>query len=217
MDLRSRLASIARGDGAWTPPDPIPAGTIVLARDGEVLMMRRAETMRFAPRMHVFPGGRVEDIDLVATDPFCACAVREAQEEVGITVTGDVRFIDHWVTPEFETRRFDVRFFLADVADEGALTTTEADALLWLTPDAALAAHAQGAMAMLRPTVEVLLLMRTLLAGEAAPDVVVPKLPRPRDVDGALLWDVVDATTGAVLAQDISGPDYAEVEGVAVR
>lgn len=217
MDLRSRLASIAVGDGAWTPPTPIPAATIVLSRDGEVLMMRRASTMRFAPRMHVFPGGRLEDVDLLSADPFRACAVREAHEEVGIAVGGDVRFIDHWVTPEFETRRFDVRFFHADVIEPGSLTTTEADALLWLTPEAALAAHAEGRMAMLRPTVEVLGLMTALLAGADVPERVTPKLPRPRDVSGALEWDVVDAVTGEVLAVGISGPDYAEVEGVAVR
>lgn len=217
MDLRSRLASIARSDGVWVAPEPIPAATIVLSRGGEVLVMRRAATMRFAPRMHVFPGGRVEDVDHGAHDPFLACAVREAEEEVGITVTGDIAFIDHWVTPEFETRRFDVRFFHAEVTESGALTTTEADEVLWVTPEAALSAYAQGRMAMLRPTVEVLVLMQGLLAGTPVPDVVIAKLPRPRDVDGSLLWDVVDAISGAVVAQDISGPDYAEVEGVAVR
>lgn len=217
MDLRSRLTSIARGDGVWVPPIPIPAATIVLSRDGEVLMMRRVDTMAFAPRMHVFPGGRVEDIDMGDVDPFLACAVREAHEEVGIAVEGRARFIDHWITPEFESRRFDVRFFHAEVNVPGGLSTTEADEVMWLTPEHAIDEHERGRMPMLRPTVEVLILMRKLFAGEIVGDEVTPKLPRPRDAAGVLKWDIVHADTGAVLARNITGPGYTEVEGVAVR
>lgn len=216
MDLRSRLSSIARGDGAWTPPEPLPAATIVLSRDGDVLMMRRVETMAFAPRMYVFPGGRLEEVDLAAEDPFLACAIREAREEVGIEVLGGARLIDHWITPEFESRRFDVRFFQAEVSDPGELVTTEADEVLWLTPAQARAEHDRGRLPMLRPTVEVLALMERLAAGEPVPPIT-PKLPRPRDAAGVLTWDIVHAGTGDVLARDIVGPGYAEVEGVAVR
>lgn len=217
MDLRSRLTSIARGDGAWIPPDAIPAASIVLTRDGEILMMRRVDTMAFAPRMHVFPGGRVEDADMAASDPYLACAIREAQEEVGISVQGDARFIDHWITPEFESRRFDVRFFHAEVQTVGGLNTTEADEVMWLTPERAIVEHERGNMPMLRPTVEVLILMKRVFAGEIVTDDVVPKLPRPRDESGVLAWDIVHGDTGVVLARNIAGPDYAEVEGVAVR
>jgi 8-oxo-dGTP pyrophosphatase MutT (NUDIX family) len=216
VDLHSRLSSIARGDGAWTPPAALPAATIVLSRGDHVLVMRRVETMAFAPRMHVFPGGRLEEIDLTADDPFLACAIREAREEVGIVVTGDIRLIDHWITPEFESRRFDVRFFLAEVTDPGDLVTTEADQVMWLSIDDALAEHEQGRLPMLRPTVEVLGLVQRILAGDPVPPVT-PKLPRPRDAAGVLAWDIVHADTGEVLARDIIGPGYAEVEGVAVR
>jgi len=216
VDLRSRLTSIARGDGAWTPPEPLPAATIVLSRGDEVLMMRRVETMAFAPRMYVFPGGRLEQIDRAAEDPYRACALREAREEVGIEVRGDARLIDHWITPEFESCRFDVRFFHAEVSEPGELVTTEADEVVWLTPAHARAEHDRGRLPMLRPTVEVLALMERLTSGEPVPSIT-PKLPRPRDVEGVLIWDIVHADTGAVLARDIVGPGYAEVEGVAVR
>jgi 8-oxo-dGTP pyrophosphatase MutT (NUDIX family) len=216
VDLHSRLSSIARGDGAWTPPEPIPAATIVLSRGGEVLLLRRVATMAFAPRMYVFPGGRLEEVDLAAEDPLPACAIREAREEVGIEVLGGARLIDHWITPEFESRRFDVRFFHAEVADPGELATTEADELLWITPMRARAAHDEGRLPMLRPTVEVLALIERIVAGETVRQVT-PKLPRPRDAQGVLMWDIVHADTGDVLARDIMGPGYAEVEGVAVR
>jgi len=179
-------------------------------------MMRRVETMAFAPRMYVFPGGRLEDVDLAAEDPSLACALREAREEVGIDVLDGARLIDHWITPEFESRRFDVRFFHAEVSIPGELVTTEADEVVWLTPARARAEHDRGRLPMLRPTVEVLALMERIAAGEPVPPIT-PKLPRPRDADGELLWDIVHADTGDVLAHDIVGPGYAEVEGVAVR
>ncbi|MFP5343503.1 MAG: MBL fold metallo-hydrolase [Candidatus Limnocylindria bacterium] len=94
------------GEGAAA--DPIPASTVVLTRptphgDGlEVLLTRRPATMAFAPEMHVFPGGRIDDADddprLLeraapdgaaplrdgAVDVAAVAAIREAFEEVGI-------------------------------------------------------------------------------------------------------------------------------------
>jgi len=62
------------------------AATVVLLRDGEsgleTFVMRRATTMAFAPRMHVFPGGRVDDIDFreeVETTEFIAELLQEGR------------------------------------------------------------------------------------------------------------------------------------------
>ncbi|RMB08820.1 NUDIX hydrolase [Eilatimonas milleporae] len=48
-------------------PVPLPAASILLVRDGaaglEVLMIRRAEHLRFAPGALVFPGGKVDVAD----------------------------------------------------------------------------------------------------------------------------------------------------------
>ncbi|HSL76989.1 MAG TPA: MBL fold metallo-hydrolase [Candidatus Limnocylindrales bacterium] len=92
---------------------PKPAATVVLLRPGaeglEVLLTHRPPSMAFAPNVHVFPGGRVDEADLgpavqarsvvtpqVASDalggdlpPVDAlgayiAAIREAFEEVGI-------------------------------------------------------------------------------------------------------------------------------------
>ena len=60
----------------------------------------------------------------------------------------------HWITPEFEERRYDTRFFLAALP-AGQLTrdvSTEADEVCWLTPADALARLVRGQIEMLPPT-----------------------------------------------------------------
>lgn len=208
MDRASRLASLLAGDGAWVPPEPRPAATMVLVNGGRVLLMRRSLSMAFAPGMHVFPGGGVNVEDLTAQDPFEACARRETREEVDIAVDGCVLF-DWWVTPEIEERRYDVAFYLAQTSNAGRLTTTEADAMLWLEPPEALSRFTAGALPMLRPTEMVL---RDLAAGRhlEQPGPVVPKLPRANR-DGT--WDVIDAKSGAILHAGVRGPTLAESDG----
>ncbi len=86
---------------------PIPAATVILLRDSaagpEILMVTRGENLAFAGGALVFPGGRIDDADLVtARDPDLAfgfdglddsdaaariaCA-REAFEETGVLLT----------------------------------------------------------------------------------------------------------------------------------
>jgi len=60
----------------------------------------------------------------------------------------------HWITPEFEPRRYDTRFFVA-VMPEGQRTrdvSGEADRVAWVKPVEAVAAADEGLMAMLPPT-----------------------------------------------------------------
>lgn len=62
-------------------------------------------------------------------------------------------YFDHWITPVFERRRFDTRFFLAWVGDEtravhDGLETTDS---LWVTPAEALVRHAAGDLALAPP------------------------------------------------------------------
>lgn len=109
-ELVARARLVADG-GAWTPPPPRAAATVVLLRDGgaglEVLLMRRPSTMAFAPGMHVFPGGRVDEVDdgrpkvhgflpgpPWAPDPASAsalvvAAIRETFEEAGVLIAVD--------------------------------------------------------------------------------------------------------------------------------
>lgn len=233
-----------------------PAATVVLLRDTddglETFVMRRASTMAFAPRMHVFPGGRVDAIDydervrFVSGDPamladrgstdvagiaaLYSCAIRETAEEAGIDIAvrddedrllvdpEALPIIDHWVTPEVESHRYDVRFFAA-VVTQARLTTTEADTAAWIDPARAVAEFEAGRMAMLPPTESVL---RRLAGFTRAADVladartraVVPLLPR-RLVgdDGQARWVLVHDRTGEVLVDRIRMPHTRETDG----
>jgi 8-oxo-dGTP pyrophosphatase MutT (NUDIX family) len=93
------------------PVLPKPAATVLLLRDPlQVYLMRRAQTMAFAPGMHVFPGGTVDardaaaDVRWIGPDPaqwsqrlglapaaaqavVCA-AVREVFEECAVLLAG---------------------------------------------------------------------------------------------------------------------------------
>jgi 8-oxo-dGTP pyrophosphatase MutT (NUDIX family) len=60
----------------------------------------------------------------------------------------------HWITPEFEPKRFDTRFFVAALPT-GQRTRDvggEADRVAWVRPKDALAAAESGEMGMLPPT-----------------------------------------------------------------
>ena len=76
----------------------------------------------------------------------------------------------HWITPEFEPRRYDTRFFLA-VMPSGQHTrdvSGEADTVAWMPPAAAAHGVDAGEMAMLPPTyVTVKELARYASVGEA--------------------------------------------------
>jgi len=207
VDRRTRQSSLLAGDGRWVPPEPRPAATMVLIRNGEVLLMRRALSMAFAPGMHVFPGGGLDAVDHQHPDPLLACAVRETLEEVASHVT-TCTLIDSWVTPEIEERRYDVFFYLAETDECGELSTSEADAMVWLEPREALRLHGRGELPMLRPTSAVL---EGLVGGVFEDSCEVrAKLPRLRG-DGT--WDVIDASSGEVLASGIEGPARAETDG----
>jgi 8-oxo-dGTP pyrophosphatase MutT (NUDIX family) len=186
----------------------------------DVFMLRRADTMAFAPRMMVFPGGGVDprdaDPDLPWAGPspaewgralladevtareLVAAAVREVFEECGVllagadagSVVGDVsgpqwqaeraallsreislsqmlirrglvlrsdllRARAHWITPEFEPKRYDTCFFAAllpsgQIADDQTSEAAHAD---WADPARVLQDHASGSALLMAPTV----------------------------------------------------------------
>ncbi len=104
----------------------------------------------------------------------------------------------HWITPEFEPKRFDTRFFVAAVppGQRPRDVSGEADATVWLPVREAVAAHEAGELAMLPPTIESLreiAVHATVAEVLAAPRVVRPVLPRlVRDGD-RLVLDVTEA------------------------
>jgi glyoxylase-like metal-dependent hydrolase (beta-lactamase superfamily II)/8-oxo-dGTP pyrophosphatase MutT (NUDIX family) len=137
------------------PVAPRAAATVVLCRPGpdglEVLLIRRPLTMAFAAGLHAFPGGAADpgDRDLAAT------ATREVLEEVGVRLRPEeLVALGHWVTPPGFARRFDVRFFAAELPAGVTPTFAPGEVAdhVWLTPAAALDRLAAGEIAMLPPT-----------------------------------------------------------------
>ena len=234
---------------------PRPASTVILLRDEgqglETFLMRRASTMAFAPDMHVFPGGRVDDLDYerkivltnstwdaVAGRATCeaslasaliSCAIRETWEEARVRLVDDddeqwhvdprtLVLFDHWVTPERDAKRYDVRFFMCALPSdqEATLSTTEAVHAEWITPARAIDRFESGEMAMLPPTEAVLRYLGDFVdaasvLSDAANRPVRPLLPR-RTAGGG--WDLVHAYSGEVLLPAIAEPHTREDTGL---
>lgn len=271
--------------GEWLPPSLRDATTVILLRERETLetyLMRRASTMAFAAGMHVFPGGRVDEVDLAPDLPWVnrtidgarmtasialsrgliVCAVRELFEETGVLLAVDadgntpredsawesdrlsingssgalgpilrrrglrldpqlLPLWTHWVTPEVESRRYDVRFFVAAVppGQQARDVSGEADDVRWIPPADALAAYGQGSLPMLPPTVATLADLtgmpdiKGVMAAAALRDVR-PLMPRPRlDSQGEIAWDVIDVRDGSVMVSLPAEPAGSEVAG----
>lgn len=105
-------------------------------------------------------------------------------------------YVDHWITPLGERRRFDTRFFLtkAPVGQVGLHDDKETDASLWVQPAEALRMHEAGELAMMPPTTHNLKFLaastsadEAMAAGRARHDVVaiLPKLRS--DPDGRII------------------------------
>jgi 8-oxo-dGTP pyrophosphatase MutT (NUDIX family) len=165
---------------AWTddavPATPRTAASVVLLRPAvsypggtraeppgsgvETYLLHRHARMAFAASTVVFPGGGLDPADRSADDPIRRCAVRETEEETGVRLDpGALLPWAHWVTPEFEPRRYDTYFFLAELpagqyADD---RSGETDLAEWSTPDSALAAEREGRIALMPPTLSILL------------------------------------------------------------
>jgi 8-oxo-dGTP pyrophosphatase MutT (NUDIX family) len=71
---------------------------------------------------------------------------------------GVLHYLAHWITPEFEARRFDTRFFLASVGAraEPRLQGGELVEMRWLSPAEAVAGYQSGDFPMLPPTIHTL-------------------------------------------------------------
>jgi len=177
--------------------EPRQAASLILLRDSaggaEVLLVQRNPEQRFMGGAWVFPGGAVhpgEDADHAAT------AVRELEEEAGIELSGETELVpfSRWITPEAEgaTIRFDTWFYAARAPGgiEARPDGGECVDARWLTPAAALEAHAQDELALVFPTIKHLELLsetgsveETLAAARVRP--VEPVLPKVAVRNGA--------------------------------
>src|SRR3954468_9129746 len=107
------------------PTVPRQAATVLVLRGGaerlEVLLVQRTPEARFMGGAWVFPGGAVDAHEGEGDASHRAAAIREVEEEVGITLPDPAALVPfaRWITPAEVTIRFDTYFFLA-VAPEDA-------------------------------------------------------------------------------------------------
>ena len=196
--------------------------------------------------MYVFPGGGVSEADRGSAPPddpplqlaaersrstvaeiwaSAQCAARELSEEADVLLPAtDLVLADHWVTPEIEPRRFDVRFFVTALPPgaRAQAGSTESDEGGWITPAAAIDRFHAGDMPMLRPTVAVFEWLAThptvaSAVAQAARLEVRPKLPVRVDPDDPMRWRLVDARTGEVLEEIAQGPRLYETDGTLIE
>src|SRR3954452_10025407 len=144
------------------PTEPRQAATVIVLRGGaerlEVLMAQRTPKARFMGGAWVFPGGAVDAHEGEGDASHRAAAVREVQEEVGITLPDPAALVPfaRWITPPEVTIRFDTYFFLA-VAPEDAGVTIDGQEIVdarWFEPARALEGAEAGEILMVFPTIK---------------------------------------------------------------
>jgi 8-oxo-dGTP pyrophosphatase MutT (NUDIX family) len=144
---------------------PAPSASVILVRDApsglETYLLHRHARMPFAASAVVFPGGRVDAVDVAGGgDPARACAVRETAEETGVKLkSDDLVPWAHWITPEPAPRRYDTRFFLAALPDgqHAQDVSGETDYAGWELPASVLATSDRGDITLMPPTRSILL------------------------------------------------------------
>jgi 8-oxo-dGTP pyrophosphatase MutT (NUDIX family) len=161
--IDERLEELNRG----APTVPRPAAGVILMRRGgkhssnaiEVLLGKRTSRARFMAGVWVFPGGAVdgaEDDDVAHR----ATALRELEEEAGVTLAGPEQLVpfSRWITPEQVKIRYDTRFYLAQAGPHTAPKPDGEEIVEtgWFAPSDALARHREGGLELVFPTIKML-------------------------------------------------------------
>lgn len=146
--------------GPVTPPRV--AATVILLRGDadalELLLVRRNPNARFMGGVWVFPGGAVDEAEGEGDAALRAAAVRELDEEAGITLSDAAALVpfSRWITPAEVKIRFDTWFFLAP-APAGAQPRIDGHEAVdsgWFTPAGALDAYRAGDILLVFPTIK---------------------------------------------------------------
>jgi 8-oxo-dGTP pyrophosphatase MutT (NUDIX family) len=157
------------------PTEPRQAATVVVVRGGserlEVLMVQRTPKARFMGGAWVFPGGAVDAHEGEGDRGHRAAAVREVQEEVGVTLHDPAALVPfaRWITPPEVTIRFDTYFFLA-LAPEGGELQPDGEEIVdarWFEPARALEGSEAGELLMVFPTIKNLELIARFESADA--------------------------------------------------
>src|SRR5829696_9309845 len=144
------------------PTVPRQAATVIVLRGGsqrlEVLLVQRTPKARFMGGAWVFPGGAVDAHEGEGDVAHRAAAIREVQEETGITLPDPAALVPfaRWITPPEVSIRFDTYFFLA-VAPDGAEAEIDGSEIVdarWFEPARALEGSEAGEILMVFPTIK---------------------------------------------------------------
>lgn len=143
------------------PTTPRLAATVMLLRGAdsglEVLLVRRNPQARFMGGAWVFPGGAVHAGDGTGLPALRGAAVRELQEEAGVTLSDDAELVPfaRWITPAQVKIRFDTWFFLAAAPGDARPTPDGGEVVDagWFAPAQALAAGRRGELSLVFPTI----------------------------------------------------------------
>jgi 8-oxo-dGTP pyrophosphatase MutT (NUDIX family) len=170
---------------------PRDAATVIVLRGGdealEVLLVRRTSRARFMGGVWVFPGGAVDAGEGEGDDAQRAAALRELREEAGVAIEDPAELVrfSRWITPAEVSIRFDTHFFLAAMPEDQdpRIDGEEVVAFAWFSPRAALAAHNEGTLELVFPTIKHLEQLADFATAEALLDyargrVVGPVQPR---------------------------------------
>ena len=144
------------------PVDARQAASVILLRGGdrelELLLVKRTPKARFMGGVWVFPGGAVDAHEGDGDEAHRAAAIRELHEEAAIELDDPEELVkfSRWITPAAVKIRFDTHFFLAALPEgqEPQIDGEECVDLGWYTPTGALAAHAEGEILLVFPTIK---------------------------------------------------------------
>ncbi len=200
------------------------AATIMLARDHkgtlEILLLKRNKALAFAGGLWVFPGGKIEAIEIEeGKDELAAArlaAVRETKEEADVDISPEnLIFFRHWTTPVIEPRRYATWFFFAHanhVNSDVTIDDSEIKAHCWINPQVALDRVEQGELHMLPPTIMSLQLIRKCQSAED-----VEALLRDEEPIFTLPVLNVDGTTLITMYEGDAGYDNGKSETIGAR
>jgi 8-oxo-dGTP pyrophosphatase MutT (NUDIX family) len=145
-------------------PETTPrlAATVIVMRGAseslEVLLVKRNPASRFMGGAWVFPGGSVKRDEGDGQDALRAAAIRELDEEAGVTLPGPELLVpfSRWITPAQVAIRFDTWFFLAELPPDATLKVDGAEIVdaRWCTPRQALDAGDAGEILIVFPTIK---------------------------------------------------------------
>lgn len=137
----------------------LTGGTTVLLREAadgpETLLIRRPDRGSFAGAW-VFPGGVVEEGDVIEGESeqqtALRAAARECEEEVGIRPS-DLRPLSCWIPPIEAPKRVRTWFFVGSPpAHDLRLSPDEVMDAQWISPTEALRRHAADELVLFPPT-----------------------------------------------------------------